>query len=73
MSIMHPLNALFVHGTISLLLAMLFELTWIHNGFVALKWVVKDEYMLHFWQWQAVGFIAGVNAIMVFWEIGTRA
>jgi hypothetical protein len=73
MSILHPLNSVFVHGSISLLLAMLFGLTWIHNGFVALDWVVTKKHMLTWWTWEAVGALAGVNLVAVFWEIGTKA
>jgi hypothetical protein len=69
---MHPLNSIFVHGSVALLLAMLFELTWLHNGFVALKWVIRDEHMVSLWKWDAIIGVAVTNSIALFWEIGTH-
>lgn len=71
-SIMHPLRAVFIHGATTLFVCILFNLTWGHNGFVALKWVVKNEDLLNKWTWPAVGTVLGTNIVSVLWEIGTQ-
>ena len=51
----------------TMLLAILFELDWMHNGFIALGWVIKDETLWGKWTWQAVGVVAGVNVVTAVW------
>jgi hypothetical protein len=54
------------------LFAILFELDWLHNGFIALGWDIKDQHMWTKYTWQAVGSLAGVNFVMALWEGITR-
>jgi len=51
-----------------MLLAILFELDWMHNGFVALGWWIRDESQRERYTWPAVGLIAAVNIIAAVWE-----
>jgi hypothetical protein len=67
-----PLDTIFIHAPISLLFAILFELDWLHNGFIALGWDIKDQHMWTKYTWQAVGSLAGVNFVMALWEGITR-
>ncbi|KAL7422087.1 hypothetical protein Q5752_002730 [Cryptotrichosporon argae] len=67
-----PLDALFVHAPITLFLAFLLELAWLHNGFVALGWVIRDEHLWSRWTWQAVASVAAVNFVTAIWEAFTR-
>lgn len=67
-SLRHPVDALFVHAPIILLSVILFELDWLHTGFIALDWVVEDKAKWAKWTWQAVGAIGAVNLIMAIWE-----
>jgi hypothetical protein len=66
------MDAVFIHAPITLLLAILFELDWLHNGFIALGWVIKDEAKWGKWTWQAVGCVGGVNLVAAIWEGITR-
>ncbi|WOO78491.1 uncharacterized protein LOC62_02G002038 [Vanrija pseudolonga] len=68
----HPFDALFIHATVSLYFAVLFELMWIHGGFVALGWIVTDSHRWERWTWQAVGAITGVNVMTAIYEAATR-
>ena len=63
-----PIDTAFIHAPMSLLLVILFELDWLHNGFIALGWGNKNEDMWAKYTWQAVGFVGGVNLIMAIWE-----
>jgi hypothetical protein len=63
-----PLDTVFIHVPMTMLLAMLFELDWITNGFIALGWVSEDRKLWYRYTWQAVGAIAGVNFVAAIWE-----
>ncbi|RXK36731.1 hypothetical protein M231_05966 [Tremella mesenterica] len=63
-----PLDALFIHAPMTMLLAILFELDWAHNGFVALGWIMKDGQERNKWVWWAVGVVAGANVVAAIWE-----
>lgn len=67
-----PLDALFIHAPMTMLLAILFELDWLHSGFIALGWVIKDETKWSKWLWPAVGGVMGVNLVTAIWEGITR-
>jgi hypothetical protein len=72
LTLKRPMDALFIHAPMVLLLATLFELDWLHNGFIALGWVIKDEYRWGKWTWQAVGSVGAVNVVVAIWEGFTR-
>ncbi|RSH83643.1 hypothetical protein EHS25_005547 [Saitozyma podzolica] len=72
LTLKRPMDALFIHAPMVLLLATLFELEWLHNGFIALGWVIKDEYRWGKWTWQAVGSVGAVNVVVAIWEGVTR-
>ena len=63
-----PLDTIFIHAPMALLLAILFELDWVHNGFIALNWRIHDGDDREKYTWQAVAFIAGVNVVAALWE-----
>ena len=63
-----PIDALFIHAPMTMLLAVLFELDWLHNGFVAVNWVIKNEEQWGRYTWPAVGLVAAVNVITAGWE-----
>ena len=67
-----PMDALFIHAPMTLLLAILFELDWLHNGFIALGWVIKKEKYWSKWLWPAVAGVGGVNVITALWAGFTR-
>ncbi len=52
----------------TMLLAILFELDWIHNGFIALGWVIEEKKEMGKWTWPAVGFVFAVNIVGAIWE-----
>lgn len=52
--------------------ALLFGLAWLHNGFVALDWVIYKRKDLNKWMWPAVAAIAGTNTVSCIWELVTR-
>jgi len=52
----------------TMLLAILFELDWLHNGFIALGWIIEEKSQRGIWTWQAVGFLAAVNVVAAVWE-----
>lgn len=56
----------------TMLLAILFELDWLHNGFIALGWVIKDETKWSKWLTPAVASIFSVNVVVAIWEGITR-
>ncbi|OCF72199.1 hypothetical protein I204_07464 [Kwoniella mangroviensis CBS 8886] len=62
-----PIDAIFIHAPMTMFLAILFELDWLHNGFVALGWFIKEETAREKYTWQAVGAVAGVNAVAAIW------
>lgn len=70
-SLKHPFDAIFIHGSISLLTAMLFQLTWLHVGFVGLDWVIESKKHWHRYRWEATISIAVVNVITAIWEGAT--
>lgn len=72
LTLKRPMDALFIHAPMVLLLAILFELDWLHNGFIALGWVIKDEYRWGKWTWQAVISVGAVNIVAAIWEGITR-
>jgi hypothetical protein len=51
-----------------MLLAILFELDWLHNGFIALDWVMENRHDRDRYTWQAVGFVLGVNVVSAIYE-----
>jgi hypothetical protein len=67
-----PMDALFIHAPMTLLLAILFQLDWLHNGFIALGWVIKKEKYWSKWLWPAVAGVGGVNVITALWAGFTR-
>ncbi|KAK8870052.1 hypothetical protein IAR55_000622 [Kwoniella newhampshirensis] len=67
-----PIDALLVHAPMTMLLAILFELDWLHNGFVALGWVIEEKKEWGRYTWQAVGFVAGVNVVAAIWAGARR-
>ncbi|RSH95706.1 hypothetical protein EHS25_000798 [Saitozyma podzolica] len=72
LTLKRPMDALFIHAPMVLLLAILFELDWLHNGFIALGWVIKDEYRWGKWTWHAVISVGAVNIVAAIWEGITR-
>ncbi|WWC69795.1 uncharacterized protein I206_103738 [Kwoniella pini CBS 10737] len=62
-----PIDALFIHAPMTMFLAILFQLDWMHNGFVALGWFIKEETAREKYTWQAVGAVAAVNFISAIW------
>ncbi|ORX39626.1 hypothetical protein BD324DRAFT_614396 [Kockovaella imperatae] len=63
-----PLDTIFIHAPMALLLAILFEVDWVHNGFIALNWRIHDRSDRDDYTWQAVAFIASVNIVAALWE-----
>lgn len=70
-SLKHPFDAIFIHAGIALLVAMLFNLTWLHVGSVALDWVIESKKHWGHYRWQATISIAVVNVITAIWECAT--
>ena len=62
-----PLDTVLIHAPTTLLLAILFELDWLHNGFIALGWVTETRKDWGRHTWQAVIGIAAVNVIVALW------
>lgn len=62
------MDALFIHAPMTMLLAILFELDWLHNGFIALGWTIEEKAQRGQWTWPAVGLIAAVNLLSAIWE-----
>ncbi|WRT66802.1 uncharacterized protein IL334_003765 [Kwoniella shivajii] len=62
-----PIDAIFIHAPMTMFLAILFELDWLHNGFVALGWFIKTETAREKYTWQAVAAVAAVNVITAVW------
>ncbi|ORY32107.1 hypothetical protein BCR39DRAFT_524185 [Naematelia encephala] len=62
-----PIDALFIHAPMTMLLAILLELDWMHNGFVALGWDIREEKSREKYTWQAVACIAAVNIVVALW------
>ena len=64
-----PVDTILIHAPTTLLLAILLQLDWIHNGFIALKWIIHDQGGKHFEAmskhvWQAVIVVAAVNVVV---------
>ncbi|WVN88955.1 uncharacterized protein L203_104170 [Cryptococcus depauperatus CBS 7841] len=68
----HPIDAIFIHTPITMLLAILFQLDWLHSGFISLGWIIKDETKWGKYTWQAVGCVAGVNVVSALWAGAKR-
>lgn len=51
-----------------MLTAILFELDWLHNGFVALDWIIEERKQRGKYTWPAVGGVAAVNLITAIFE-----
>jgi len=68
-----PIDALFIHAPITLLLAILFLLDWLSCGFIALGWIIEEKGKMGKWTWQAVGGVAGVNFVAAIWEMVQRS
>lgn len=71
-SFAHPLNAVFVHTTVSMMLALTLGLGWMSCGFVAQDWVIEKRKEALIWKWQAIGAVAGTHAVFSIWELFTR-
>ncbi|GMK55747.1 hypothetical protein CspeluHIS016_0208030 [Cutaneotrichosporon spelunceum] len=71
-SFAHPLNAVFVHTTINMMLALTLGLLWMSGGFVAQDWVIEKRKDAGKWKWQAVGVVAGTHSIVALWELFMR-
>lgn len=56
-----------------LLFAILFQVDWLHNGFIALGWVIRKESQLSRYVWPAVGSVAGVNVVAAIWAGARRS
>jgi hypothetical protein len=63
-----PIDAFFIHGPVVLMLAILFELDWLHNGFIAVGWVMENRHDRDAYEWQAVGGLIVVNVIAAIYE-----
>ncbi|KGB80347.2 hypothetical protein CNBG_6185 [Cryptococcus deuterogattii R265] len=62
-----PMDAIFIHAPMTMFLAILFQLDWLHSGFIAIGWVIKDENKWGKYTWQAVACVAGVNIVSALW------
>ena len=62
-----PMDTILIHAPTTLLLAILFELDWLHNGFIAMGWVTETRKDWGTHTWQAVIGIASVNVIVALW------
>lgn len=71
-SLKHPFDAIFIHGGVALLTAMLFELTWLHVGSVAMGWVIESKKHWAHYRWESTIAIAVVNVITAIWEAATN-
>lgn len=67
-----PIDAVFIHGPMTMLLAILFELDWAHNGFITLGWIIADENHSGGRLSAAIGVILATNGITAIWEGFTR-
>lgn len=68
----HPLNAIFVHTNVNMMLAITLGLGWMVNGFVAQDWVIEKRKQAPVWKWQAIACVAGTHGIVAIWELFTR-
>ncbi|WVR04924.1 hypothetical protein IAU60_001936 [Kwoniella sp. DSM 27419] len=62
-----PIDALFIHAPMTMFLAILFELDWMHNGFIALGWDIQEKHDWGRYTWQAVAVVAAVNVVTALW------
>nr|KIR83380.1 hypothetical protein I308_06272 [Cryptococcus tetragattii IND107] len=67
-----PMDAIFIHAPMTMFLAILFQLDWLHSGFIAIGWVIKDESKWGKYTWQAVACVAGVNIVSALWAGARR-
>lgn len=67
-SLKRPLDAFFIHAPIVMLLSILFQLGWLHNGFIALDWVMENRHDRDRYTWEAVGFVLGTNVVAAIYE-----
>ncbi|WVQ77934.1 hypothetical protein IAT38_000014 [Cryptococcus sp. DSM 104549] len=67
-----PVDALFIHAPMTMFLAILFELDWLHSGFISLNWVIKHEESRGKYTWQAVACVAAVNVVAALWSGAKR-
>ncbi|ODN99320.1 hypothetical protein I350_07487 [Cryptococcus amylolentus CBS 6273] len=63
-----PLDALFIHAPMTMFLAILFQVDWIHTGFIAMGWVTSGKESWGRWTWQAVGCVAGTQVVSAIWS-----
>ncbi|WVQ98414.1 hypothetical protein IAU59_005537 [Kwoniella sp. CBS 9459] len=62
-----PIDALFIHAPMTMFLAILFQLDWLHNGFIVLGWDIQSKEEWGKYTWQAVGCVVGVNVVAAIW------
>ncbi|OCF31459.1 hypothetical protein I316_06861 [Kwoniella heveanensis BCC8398] len=67
-----PIDALFIHAPMTMFLAILFELDWLHNGFIVLGWDIQSKEEWGRYTWQAVGCVVGVNLVAAIWAGAKR-
>jgi hypothetical protein len=67
-----PMDAIFIHAPMTLLLAILFQLDWLHNGFIALGWVIEKKKYWGKWLIPAVAGVGSVNVVTALWAGFTR-
>jgi hypothetical protein len=56
----------------TMLLAILFELDWLHSGFLAMGWVIRKEKFWSKWLLPAVIGVGSVNIVTAIWAGITR-
>ncbi|CED84874.1 hypothetical protein [Phaffia rhodozyma] len=54
---------LFVYTPMKMMLAIVFLLEWLDNGFIVLGWESRDPATYAKYSWQAIGILAGVNVV----------
>ncbi|OWT41607.1 hypothetical protein J008_00882 [Cryptococcus neoformans] len=67
-----PMDAIFIHAPMTMFLAILFQLDWLHSGFIAVGWIIKDESKWGKYTWQAVACVASVNIVSALWAGARR-
>ncbi|OWZ59556.1 hypothetical protein J007_00887 [Cryptococcus neoformans] len=67
-----PMDAIFIHAPMTMFLAILFQLDWLHSGFIAVGWIIKDESKWSKYTWQAVACVASVNIVSALWAGARR-
>lgn len=51
----------------TMLLAILLNLDWLHTGFIALGWVTEERKDWGKYTWEAVMCVAAVNVVVALW------